>query len=77
MKIRLTFELDDTDRRAIAVARKHKRIASRTECVQFITQTVSEQGELLRRNLRLHDARLAAAAEADQMPLFQAAPIVA
>ncbi len=37
MKIRLTFDFDECDRRAVALAFKVKRPAKRTEVVQWVT----------------------------------------
>ena len=74
MRIKLTFDLDAEQRRAIARRRKHRRPVSRTEAVQFITETVATEvggavAELRqaeqepdRRQLKLFDQPAAAAA---------------
>lgn len=43
MRIHLTFDFNDEQRRAIARLRKHRRPSSRTELIQFVTETVAMQ----------------------------------
>ena len=55
MKIRLTFDLDDRDRQALALAFKTRRPATRTQVVQWLTKTVTASKMELLRDLHRHE----------------------
>ena len=56
MKVRMTFDLSDEDRRAIALAHRRKKAAGRTLAIQHLTQTITEDLAAGRGKLRRVEA---------------------
>ena len=52
MKVKIVFDLDDRDRRAIALSFKRKAPATRAEVAQFVTELVTTYKLVLLRELR-------------------------